>query len=236
MLTWFGDSTNAILQYHSVGDPDLYGNITQERLQADIRYIKEMYTVVDLPGVLESSDEKRVAITFDDGYENFYSQALPVLESEDVPVTVFVTSGFIDDRNPERMEECHNVSRDERIMLSSEEVERLCEHQLVTIGNHTRTHPRLAELDEASIEEEVIGGKDDLEKSYPLSIQRFSYPHSSVNQKACDVVAKSHEIGTGSHGLLTDPPKPAWLPRVKADLEDRAVVYANITDIGQRRP
>ena len=36
------------------------------------------------------------AITFDDGYESVYTQALPILESLSIPATVFLTTGFLD--------------------------------------------------------------------------------------------------------------------------------------------
>ena len=77
---WLPNASNAILTYHSVGDPGKYGNVSPERLRRDLRYLIEAFEVVDLPDVLRAptSGSKRVAVTFDDGYENFYTYALPL--------------------------------------------------------------------------------------------------------------------------------------------------------------
>ncbi len=39
-----------------------------------------------------------VAVTVDDGYEDFYHYALPVLRKYEIPATLYATTGFIDRR------------------------------------------------------------------------------------------------------------------------------------------
>ena len=40
-------------------------------------------------------DDRQVLVTFDDGYRNNLTEALPVLEAHDAPCLLFVTTGFI---------------------------------------------------------------------------------------------------------------------------------------------
>ena len=50
------------------------------------------------PEFLENRVSGRVVITFDDGYLNFHSEAFPVLSLFGFSATVFLPTGFIDDR------------------------------------------------------------------------------------------------------------------------------------------
>jgi peptidoglycan/xylan/chitin deacetylase (PgdA/CDA1 family) len=48
---------------------------------------------------------------------------------------------------------------------------------LVTIGAHTRTHPILSRLDPDRLQEEVLGGKVDIESRLGLPVTEFAYPN-----------------------------------------------------------
>lgn len=47
-----------------------------------------------------SIPERSVAISFDDGYADNLTNALPILERQQVPATLFVAAGFLDDARP----------------------------------------------------------------------------------------------------------------------------------------
>ncbi|MBV8202726.1 MAG: polysaccharide deacetylase family protein [Acidobacteria bacterium] len=115
-----GEPQVFVLAYHDVSAPDvtaavgvptavLYpdpaepeGVISADRLRHQLRYLKRHYRFASLsqaaarlarPGALE---EDLVVVTFDDGYAGNFEAALPVLRREQVPATVFVTTGFLD--------------------------------------------------------------------------------------------------------------------------------------------
>ncbi len=66
-------------------------------------------------------DENLLAITFDDGFRDNLTVALPLLEKYNLPATVFVTADFIGKEN----------------YLSTEELQTLASHPLITIGSHS---------------------------------------------------------------------------------------------------
>ena len=99
-----------ILMYHRV-NPRGYGapdyspvgmSVTPEEFSMQMRFVKRHYDVVPLGKVVEavrSGDRfapNLCAITFDDGWEDVYRFAFPILREERVPATIFLTSGFID--------------------------------------------------------------------------------------------------------------------------------------------
>ena len=86
--------------YHRVADLPLDTwklAVKPEIFDRQIKYIKENYTVLRGEEEWHTVGNKPAAvITFDDGYEDSYTNALPILEKYDVPATVFVCSGNID--------------------------------------------------------------------------------------------------------------------------------------------
>ena len=106
------DRTRAIvLRYHSVSEPsernEAYRGagiaVSPELFERQMRYLSDSYQVVPLDRLVERSGAgapfpaRAVAITFDDGYRDNYTNALPVLDSLGLAATVYVTTDAIGD-------------------------------------------------------------------------------------------------------------------------------------------
>jgi peptidoglycan/xylan/chitin deacetylase (PgdA/CDA1 family) len=93
----------AILVYHSVArlQRDPYGvAIEPEAFRAQMEIIADRFAPRSLNEVAAglaagTLTGRSVAVTFDDGYANNLSDALPSLTEYDVPATLFVTTGYI---------------------------------------------------------------------------------------------------------------------------------------------
>ncbi len=100
------ETTGRILYYHRVnddGDP-FFPAISTSLFQAEMRYVARHYKVVSLSGLLEhlesGATETALAITFDDGYEDNYTNAFPILQRYGLPATIFLSTGSMDSREP----------------------------------------------------------------------------------------------------------------------------------------
>lgn len=221
------NSSNKILGFHSVGGGS-WGNISPKQFRDRIEYVDETYEIVDVPTALSKSDSKQVALTFDDGFKDFTENVVPILHEYDAPATVFVVAETLDDPSFTHMEGTENG------YLSRRDIEMLVDDELVTIGNHTRTHPFLSELSEDELREEIVGAKKRLEELFGIEVTQFSYPANDFSERAAEIVRESHDIGLTRRGNreFVDPDgDPSLVPRVKGEHPSWRVRW-ELTDLG----
>jgi peptidoglycan/xylan/chitin deacetylase (PgdA/CDA1 family) len=161
---------NSVLVYHSISTPPepMPGeiDISPQRFERQLRWLADSRAVVPLVETLsERNNQRRVAITFDDGYRDNLTVALPLLEKFRLPMTLFVTAGFVD--------------RDG--YLSEEELRELSSHPLITIGAHGLWHRhfnRLA-LDDARFE--LLESRRLLEEMTGQRVDLMAWPFGECN-------------------------------------------------------
>ena len=109
---WFNRHRPLVLLYHGVTDhksfpgiENYHGkHISATDFQRQIRWLKKHFKIVSLKEMennLEAAaDQPLCALTFDDGYKNNFDQAFPILQTEAVTATFFLTGNFIEKRQP----------------------------------------------------------------------------------------------------------------------------------------
>jgi len=106
LSSWMNRNIISILMYHGFSTPsDNIGLTNFERKHINIddfeRHLKLIVkygTPISLERLIvnEKLPPNPIVLTFDDGYQNNYKYAFPLLEKYNVPATIFVTTGFID--------------------------------------------------------------------------------------------------------------------------------------------
>jgi peptidoglycan/xylan/chitin deacetylase (PgdA/CDA1 family) len=169
-----------ILMYHSISDDREDGvhpyyrlNTSPDIFASHMRFLYENnYSAISLDGVYqqlasgERPDNKLVAITFDDGYRDFYTQAFPVLQRYHYTATVFLPTGFIDNKELRLKGKEH---------LNWYEIQEL-HHAGIKFGSHTVTHPQLRFLKSTDVEFELRQSKETIEDKLGAPVNAFSYP------------------------------------------------------------
>lgn len=100
-------------------------HIHKDRFREIIRYIRRYFNPIDLAQLegyyyAEKPLPKHpILITLDDGFANNYYHAFPILKEHDFPATIFLATGYIDNKKTywvERLE--HSISRTRCQMLN----------------------------------------------------------------------------------------------------------------------
>jgi peptidoglycan/xylan/chitin deacetylase (PgdA/CDA1 family) len=156
--------------------------------------------------------EDAVAITFDDGFQNFGEIAAPLLQHHGLRATVFVVSDHVGGTNAWGRKPDAGVPI--LPLLDWPEIERLMGLG-VEIGGHTRTHPRLAGLSRDELMNEIAGGARVIESRTGRAPDGFAYPYGGVTDAATSIVRETFRWGcTTELQPLGDADDPVLLPRL----------------------
>lgn len=226
----------SILMYHQVGDfppmPTHRPNYCHHRrFAAQMRMLKNFgFRVLRLDEALaclrgeQPLPPRAVVLTFDDGYEGFLRYALPELQRHGFPALVYLISGYLG-RSADWL--AKDPGRVIPRLLSAEQVCTLRDAG-IDLGSHSKTHPRLAELDPDRQERELRDSKAALEDLLGQSVPHLCYPYGSFNRST---VAAAHQAGYQSavtclRGPATPQDHPLVLPRKAISYGDDWVGFA----------
>lgn len=152
-----------------------------------------------------------VCLTFDDGYQDNYDIAYPILKQMDVPFTIYVTTGFIDNRLPMRW------YPDEKLGISTESLKTLDADPLCTIGAHTVSHPKLDTLSPEVQQKEIGQSLQELAILLGHPVHHFSYPHGAYNADTVAIISRQpfHSSLCAWGGTVRRGANPILLPRIE---------------------
>jgi peptidoglycan/xylan/chitin deacetylase (PgdA/CDA1 family) len=168
-----------ILNYHSVSD-NLFGkvhpyyqiNTSVSVFAKQLKWLRnEGYRTIGLPDLLGGFDtahglSKRIVLTFDDGYRDFYTDAFPLLKQCGFSATVFLATDRIQDTSV-RLEGADYLTWSEVRELYGEGV---------TFGSHSVTHADLRSLGPDQIDYEIGYSKETIEEKIGAAVDSFAYP------------------------------------------------------------
>lgn len=114
-------------------------------------------------------------LTFDDGYEDFYTNVFPILQDLNLPAILFVTTGFIEDKIPYVLS---SPPAQEVKPVSWEMLREIHRSGLVTLGSHTHTHLELPGQLKEKIVEELKQPIELFKERLGITIKHFAYPRA----------------------------------------------------------
>lgn len=155
-------------------------------------WLKDNFSVVPLEDCfLPPTKKTKVAITFDDGFASWYTNAAPVLEKHSLPATFFTNSGLVGlTGNAMKNYLKINCYRTESYLkaIALSELQYLAQHPLFTIGGHTKDHFLFTEnTDEETLRVQIIKDKIALEKMTNTRLNYFAYPFGQMIHAAPSV-------------------------------------------------
>jgi peptidoglycan/xylan/chitin deacetylase (PgdA/CDA1 family) len=203
---------SCILTYHSLDSsgsvisiqPGVFREQMESLAEAGAR-VTPLHAVCKTPGA--------IALTFDDGFRNFYEHAFPVLQRLRFPATVFVVSGYCGGQNnwPSQPKNNGIPAAD---LLRWSEVEELARAG-IEIGAHTVTHPRMSLLSPQETEEELLRSRDAIEDRIGRPVRSFAYPYGESTPGVRAAVGRHFDRACGTRlAYLSESADPIDLPRI----------------------
>ncbi|MCI0564711.1 MAG: polysaccharide deacetylase family protein [Nitrososphaera sp.] len=157
-VSWWNRKQVMVLCYHGVTERaernfrDPHGlHVRQDRFAVQLDYLQRYHRVISLHEYLAARREGRllphysVILTFDDGYRNFLTVAVPYLAKYTMYASVFLITDRMGEDNNSALISRWKPSDDE-IYLSWAEVQALGQRQSIEFGSHTCSHSKLPTL------------------------------------------------------------------------------------------
>ncbi len=174
-----------ILTFHSIDTSGSVISICPSRFRHLLISLKQQgYQTISLNEVIQwIAGEKSfrspcVVISFDDGYENLYTHAFPILEELGFQATLFLTTGHCGKEN-------NWLTRPRSIpllsMLSWQQLKEMAQ-SVFDIQAHTQNHPFLFKLHPELVNDELLGSKTEIENRLGKQVDFFAYPHGYFNR------------------------------------------------------
>jgi peptidoglycan/xylan/chitin deacetylase (PgdA/CDA1 family) len=219
-----------VLMYHEIADisatPDPFA-VSPSVFANQLAYLRDAGFTALTAGALSAMlangtgelPARPVVLTFDDGYGDFYTQALPLLRQHGFTGTVFQTTGWVGKEDEAKR------------MLNWRELAE-CEQSGIEIGAHTCTHPQLDQLPADLMREELYASKSLLEDNLGLKVPGLAYPYGYSNARVRRVARElgyeyAYAVG---NALTTGAADPFTLPRLTVRRSTSVNEFRNVVN------
>ncbi len=237
---------SCILYYHRVADIDLRDpaiddrNVPPSLFEEHLKALRDFAEIVPVAELIERRGMRRspsgkplVSLTFDDGYANFRSNVLPLLERYQVPAALNIVTGYVDTIEPAPFDRwarknLGKVPVDSWRMVTWGELEECVASGLVTLGGHSHTHIKASECTPARLNDETARSAESLRCRFgPEHAQIYAYPfgnsvlgHISEAYEAA-IRSAGFTIGLATDvGMVSAESEILRLPRIEAHDQD----------------
>lgn len=180
-----------ILMYHYISTPPPGSNalrrdlsVPPERFREHLAYLKsqgyQTITLHDLVYALTRGTPlppKPIILTFDDGYEDNYTNAFPILQEFGYVGTFFIVTNNPDTGRPGYM------TWDQLREMYAAGME---------IGSHARDHVDLRGKDDDYLIWQILGSSESIANQLGVRPEAFAYPSGRYNQHIIDLVRSAH--------------------------------------------
>ena len=226
--TWAKDNAVILLYHHVSTQTPPVTSVSPEVFRQHMAYLATHHQVVPLETVInalknkQSLPDKAVAITFDDGYDNIYQNAHPILREFNFPYTVFVNPPLIGTLN---------------YQMDWQQIKKMASEG-ATFANHGSYHDHLLTRHEQEsdsqwlqrVMQDINTAEQQLEQQLGYSLKYFAYPYGEFDTTLKQALAEQGYVGFAQiSGAVASYSDFAALPRYPA-----AGIYSSLNSLSTK--
>jgi len=190
-----------ILMYHQIAEHQDGARFNGLRVppsmfERQLKWLSEnnwtFLTMAELIQKKNNLPEKSVVLTFDDGYLDNLTNALPLMQKYQACGTLYLVIDRHDNDWSTKKKKHHDsgeLAKDKK--LSDQQVTELLESGCFELGGHTHSHANLHSLNPEQKIAEIKNSKDALEQTFKTEVTSFAYPFGIYTEDDVELVMQS---------------------------------------------
>jgi peptidoglycan/xylan/chitin deacetylase (PgdA/CDA1 family) len=181
-----------ILMYHSISlvarDPN-HVCVSPHRFAQQMDYLRRRrlrgVSIRELlAAAAEGRDRRLVGLTFDDGFDDYVTNALPVLQRLGFTATLYPVVDLLGKTN------VWDPGEPTLRLVDAEQARELAATD-TEVGSHTLSHAHLTSLDDAELEAEVVRSREQLGEILGREVAGFCYPYGEHDGRVVEAVRRA---------------------------------------------
>ena len=180
-----------ILMYHSISNDKNDLSVSVENFEKQMKLMKNSgFETIYFNKLSNHKNKKKFIITFDDGYENLITNALPILKKYNFTSTCFFIPKYIGKFNIWD-EDKPNFKK---LNLMNFDQIKLWVNEGMSVGSHTLSHKNLMELNYKDKINEIIDPLSIFSNKLSIKIDCFSYPYGRFDNESLNIVKENYKF------------------------------------------
>ncbi len=207
-----------ILMYHSIINDD-EKSVSIKSFQKQMLLMKKMgYETINFNELDNFESKKKFIITFDDGYENTFINAFPILKQLGFNATCFIITNKIGHYND--WDENQKNFKKMKLMNTSQ-INEWVKHGF-NIGSHTLDHKDLTKLSNNDKIDQIVNSKKFLINIFKTEVATCAYPFGSYDIETKTLIKKYYDfaVTTKRSRYVKNKFNNCLLPRVPINKKD----------------
>ena len=220
-----------VFMYHKFGVSKYPStSVTINQLENHVLELtKEKYNILNLEFIIDTINndgelpQNTIGISVDDADKSFFKVGWPLFKKNNIPVTLFVTTGTIANNN--------------KSYLNWDQIRKL-KSEGVTIGAHSHTHAHMPDLEIEELRKEIELSNKIFLKELGEIPTLFAYPYGETSSQIIDLIKEyKFKVAFGQHsGVINETSNLYYLPRFSLNEKygeiDRVIFAASSKGLG----
>lgn len=175
------------------------------------------------PYIKGEKEGKVVGITFDDGYQNNVTNALPTLTKHGFTATCYGVSSMIGGSNSWD----RDIGVEQKRLMTKGDWKSWASAGM-DIGSHTKNHTDLSQLLVDEAREQIAASKIELEQTFKCEVRHFCYPYGRFHPEHLALVKEAgyQTATTTQRGLVHSGDNPYALRRIMVARSTQLTLFA----------
>lgn len=192
-VDWLNRPGIPVYMYHSINETPLSADtalsVRPDDFEVQLQFYQESgYTAITAEELPKADKVKKpIVITLDDGYEDNYTNAYPLLKKYNMKATIFVVTDEIGKAG----------------YLTKEQIKEMTQSGVIQIGSHTASHLNLKQISPSDADAQLQSSKQILSDLLGEEVTAVSYPGGFWNREIARQAEKYYDIAFITFGAHT---------------------------------